>query len=452
MTTTTIGWPTWRICWVIVFGAFASGLDASVVNIGLESISRDLGADLAVTQWVASGYLLALALSLPVTGWLGRRFGVGRVWLASLAGFTVASGLCALAPDVRLLIVSRLLQGLAGGLLIPAGQTVLGRQVGAARLGRVMATLGIAVSVAPALGPLVGGLILHALPWPWLFAVNLPIGVAGLLLGLRYVPRGERGTAQRLDPGGLALVTTGLPLVVLAVTRWGETGRVDSIALVAAATGIAALAWFVRRTRAHPHPLLDLSLYRDPRYRAASLAAACTGALIFGSGIVVTLYFQLGRHLDVVQTGLGMLGFAGATAAVAPFTGRAVDRHGAAPVSLVGATLAVLTAAPFAWLPVDAPIIVVELLLAGFGGAVALAAMPTGIAAYKAVRPDQLADATTQVNILQRVGGSLGGAVFAVLIAARLPDANAAFHTGFLALGVGALGALGGALLIHRAS
>ena len=447
-----IGWQTWRVCWVIVFGAFASGLDASVVNIGLDAISRDLHSDLAVTQWVASGYLLALALSLPLTGWLGRRFGVGRVWLTALTAFTVASGLCAVASNVGVLIAFRVVQGLAGGLLIPAGQTVLGQLVGAARLGRVMATLGIAVSVAPALGPLAGGLILHTLSWPWLFAINLPIGLVGLLLGLRYVPRGRPAAPRRIDPGGLALISVGLPLVLFAVTRWGDTGRPDTAVLVAAALGLFALVWFVQRSRTHPRPLLDLSLYRNRLYRAASLASAFTGALIFGSGLVITLYFQLGRHLDVVATGLSLLGFAGASAAVAPLTGRAIDRFGPAPVSLLGAVLAVVSTAPFVFLPVDAPVAVVQPLLVVYGAAVVLVGMPTGIAAYKTVAPDQLSDATAQVNILQRVGGSLGGAVFVVLVASRLPNAESAFKIGFLAVSVGALGAVGTALLILRAT
>ncbi|WP_163549006.1 MFS transporter [Candidatus Frankia nodulisporulans] len=213
-----IGWPVWRLAGVIVFGAFASGLDASLANIGLKSISSDLGSTLATTQWVTSGYLLALAVSLPLSGWLGRRYGPGRVWLASLVAFTVASGLCAAAPTVSGLIALRVLQGLAGGLLIPAGQTVLGRAVGSARLGRVMATLGIVVAVAPALGPVIGGLILHGGSWRWLFAINLPIGAAGLALGLRYLPRGERGRAPHLDWPGLLLISTGLPALVYALT------------------------------------------------------------------------------------------------------------------------------------------------------------------------------------------------------------------------------------------
>ncbi|WP_020657536.1 DHA2 family efflux MFS transporter permease subunit [Amycolatopsis benzoatilytica] len=450
---TTVAAPidraTWRICWVIVFGAFASGLDASVVTIGLDSISRDLHADLSVTQWVASGYLLALALSLPLTGWLSRRFGAGRVWLVALAAFTVASGLCALAPEVGLLIVFRLLQGLAGGMLIPAGQTVLGQQVGAARLGRVMATLGIAVSVAPALGPLVGGVLLQSLSWPWLFAINLPIGAIGLALGLRYVPRGTPTETHRIDFAGLALVAAGLPLALFAVTSWGESGQLPWPILLPA---LGLLAWFVLRCRRHPHPLLDFSLYRNRLYRAASLAAAFNGALIFGSGIVVTLYFQIGRQLSFVGTGLSLLGFAGATAAAAPFTGRAVDRYGTAPVALAGAVLAVASTMPFAFLPANAPMAVVQLLLAGYGASVALVSMPMGIAAYKTVSPAKLPDAAAQVTILLRLGGSLGGAAFTVLIANHLPDVAAAFRLGFLAVSVGAGGALAAAWLVARAA
>ena len=178
-------WSAWRLAAVIAFGAFMSGLDASIVNVGLETIARDLNASIGTTQWAANGYLIALAVSLPVCGWLGRRVGVGRLWLVALAGFTVTSGLCALAGSIHQLIGLRVLQGLTAGLLIPAGQTVIGQAVGSRRLGVVMATLGVAVALAPALGPTLGGVVIHLASWPWLFLVNLPLGALALHLGLR---------------------------------------------------------------------------------------------------------------------------------------------------------------------------------------------------------------------------------------------------------------------------
>jgi EmrB/QacA subfamily drug resistance transporter len=447
-----LGWPVWRLSWIIVFGAFASGLDASLTNIGLDTISADLHSGLGLAQWVASGYLLALAVSLPVAGWLGRRCGVGRLWLAALAGFTVASGLCTVAPTIEVLIGLRVAQGLAGGLLIPAGQTVIGQAVGSERLGRVVATLGIAVTVAPALGPLVGGLILHGLSWRWLFAINLPIGAAGMVLGARYVPRGTAGQARPLDWLGMLYITTGLPALVYAFTEIGLGGAVARASVIAPMVGgTVVLAAFTVRTTRRPDPLIDLGLYRDRRYTAASVAAGFTGMILFGAGLVFPLYFLIGHHDSVVVTGLRLLGFGGATALVQPYTGRLTDHHGGGSVSAVGCALVVAASLPFAVMPLDAAPALIQFLLAVLGGSIALAAVPPGIVAYKTVRPDQLSDATTQVNIIQRVGGALGGALFSVLIARGLPDdPEAAFHHAFWAIVIaGLLGLLSTVRLRH---
>lgn len=182
----------WRVAGVVVFGAVMSMLDTSLVNIGLNSIATDLGAALDSAQWIASGYLLALAVTLPLCGWLGRQFGMDRVWLTALAGFTITSALCALAPNIGWLIGFRIAQGLAAGLLVPAGQTLLGQVAGPQRLGRVMSVVGIAVVAAPAIGPTVGGVMLANLDWEWLFLINIPFGLVAFVLGRRVLPRGKR--------------------------------------------------------------------------------------------------------------------------------------------------------------------------------------------------------------------------------------------------------------------
>ncbi|CAO5166373.1 MFS transporter [Frankia sp. AiPs1] len=429
-----IGWPVWRLAWVIVFGAFASGMDSSLANIGFAAISSDLDATLATTQWVTSAYLLALAVSLPLAGWLGRRSGPGRVWLTSLGAFTVASGLCAAAPTVASLIALRVLQGLAGGLLIPAGQTVLGRAVGPTRLGRVMATLGIVVTVAPALSPVIGGLVLQGGSWRWLFAINLPIGAVGLALGLRYVPRDRPGLAPQLDWPGLLLISFGLPALVYALTAWGDRGSLaHPVVLAALVVGMGALVGFAARSLRHREPLVDLRLYRRNQvYAAATATTGMTGMVLFGSGLVFPLYLQIGQDESILATGLRLLGLGGATALVQPWIGRLTDRHGGGVVSAVGCAMLVAVSATFALLPLDAGEATVQVTLALFGAATAVAAVPPGIAAYKTVSPDQLSDATTAVNIVQRVGGALGGAMFAVVIARSLPgDPRAAFHHAF---------------------
>lgn len=436
----------WRLAAVIVFGAFMSGLDASVVNVGLDSLARDLNADLGAAQWVTNGYLLALAVSLPVCGWLGRRVGVGRLWLTALAAFTISSGLCALAASVEALIALRVLQGLSAGLLIPAGQTLLGQAVGPGRLGRVMAVLGIAVTAAPAIGPVVGGVIVDGASWPWLFLINLPIGAAGLLLGWRYVPRGAAQRIGRLDVAGLALLTAGLPLLVYGLTVLGERRTAtDPAVVVPVIAGVAALAAYGLRARTVPCPVLDLRLFANRAYSAATATAAFTGASMFGAGLLYPLYFQIGRGEDPTTTGLLLISLSVGTIAMLPVSGRLVDRSGGGPISFLGGLAAIATTVPFAVLPTDVDGVLVQALLVLRGAAIAVAIVPAGTAAYKAVTAEQLPDATTQVNIAQRLGGALGGALFAVVLAAGLPTGiQGAFHASFWvlsaasALGVGA--------------
>lgn len=442
-----IPWPTWRLALVIVFGAFLSGLDASIVAVGLDTIARDLGSDLAAAQWVANGYLLAMGVSLPVCGWLGRRIGVGRLWLGALAAFTVASGLCALAGDVGWLIVLRVVQGIAAGLLIPAGQTILGQAVGPGRLGRVMSVLGVAVTAAPALGPLVGGLVVDAASWPWLFLINLPIGVVGLALGLRYVPRGEARTGAALDVAGLLLLSTGLPALVYGLTVWGDGGPAAGWV----GLGVAALAAYAWHSRRAAHPVLDLTLFADRTYSAAVVTAAFTGAALFGAALLFPLFFQVGRGADPFTSGVLLLSLSVGTIVVLPLSGRLVDRYGGGAVAVVGGIGCVATTLPFAVLPLATaePWVQVLLLLRGVG--IALAVVPAGTAAYAAVTRAQLPDATTQVNIVQRVGGALGGAVFAVVLAGRLAEGpETAFHAAFWWLtGASALGLVAAAGLLR---
>jgi len=448
-----IPWRVWRLASVIVFGAFMSGLDASVVNVGLDVIARDLHTSIDQAQWVANGYLLALAVSLPACAWLGRRIGVGRLWLIALTGFTLSSALCALAGDVAWLVGLRVAQGMCAGLLIPAGQTILGQAVGPHRLGRVMATLGIAVTLAPALGPTVGGLVIHAGSWPWMFLVNLPLGAAGLLLGLRFIPRGHAGEAPALDWVGLLLLSVGVPSLVYGLTTWAEHGT-PAVLLAAGPLNIGLLALFGYglRSRVRRDPVLDLRLFRNPGYTAAAVTAGFTGAAMFGAQLLYPLYFQIGRGAGVLSAGLMLLPLGLGTMVALPWSGRLVDRHGGGIVSVYGGLATVATTAPFAVMDLEADLVLVQALLLARGAAIAFAVVPTGTAAYKVVTTAQLPDATVQVNILMRLGGALGGALCATVLAAQLANGpTPALHSAFWWLTAASLLGLFGAVWLARA-
>ncbi|ORI17329.1 MFS transporter [Rhodococcus sp. 1168] len=431
---------------MIVFGAFMSGLDATIVNVGLDTIARDLGATLGQVQWVSSAHLIALGVSLPAAGWLGRRVGVGRMWLAALAAFTFTSAACAAAGNVETLIALRVAQGIAAGLLIPAGQTILGQAAGPGRLGRVMATLGLAVGLAPALGPVLGGLLLDRGSWPWLFLINVPIGLVGLVLGLRLIPRGARDSGERLDRVGLLLVTAGVPALVYGLNAWGEQRSILAPGVfMPIAVGGILVALFVRHARRHPDPILDLCLFRLPVFAAASVTTFANGAAMFGAFLLLPLYFQVGRGEEPLETGLLLIGLSVGTALTMPFVGSMIDKIGSGVVSVAGGLATIATTAPFVFLPLDTDELTIQVLLFARGIALALAIMPPTVAAYEAVSQRQLPDATSQINVLQRVGGAIGGSLLAVTVAGSMSSGTAsalqlsfAALTGFSALSLSA--------------
>ncbi|HYO18558.1 MAG TPA: DHA2 family efflux MFS transporter permease subunit, partial [Dermatophilaceae bacterium] len=319
----------WITTGVIAFGALMSGLDASVVNVGLNIIGQDLSASLASTQWITSAYLLALAGALPASGWLSREIGVGRLWLWALALFTIASGLCALAPSLGLLVAFRVLQGAAGGLLVSAGITILAQVAGPARMGRILAVIGVPTVLATALGPTLGALLIAHWSWPWLFLINLPIGAVGLLLGLRFVPRGDRAPTTPIDLPGLVLIAAGVPLLTYGITQAAARQSLTAPAVLGPlVAGAVVIALFVRRSLRRTSPLLDLRLFTNRVFAAAAFQMVFGGAALFGGMIVMPLYFQLQHQQPIVNVGLLLLPFGLGAAATFPLAGRLTDRFG----------------------------------------------------------------------------------------------------------------------------
>lgn len=422
----------WRVAWVIVLGAFMANLDTSLVNVGLDTISRDLRGSLSSVQWVTSGYLIALAGALPACAWLGRHLGMGRLWLYALVGFTVTSGLCAAAADLPALIVLRVAQGITGGLLLPAGQAVLGATAGPSRMGRVMNTVGLAVVLAPAIGPTVGGLLIDSLSWRWLFLVNVPIGLIAIALGLRCVPSGERGTAGRFDLPGFILVGSGLPLLVYGITAASQDGTLTSPAVLATllpgALGLAAFTCWSLRRRA---PLLNLRLLTNRVYSAAATLVFLTGAALFGGMIILPLYYELYRHKGVVATGLLMLAYGAGAALSMPLGGRLTDRLGGGITAVAGLVITIAATVPFAFLDASASLAGVEALQFVRGIGISLAGVPAVAAAYASVAREHIPDAAAQVNIFQRVGGALGSALLVVILDKQGATTTTAFHAVF---------------------
>ena len=191
-----------RVAIVVIVGAIMSILDTTIVNVALESLSHDLDAPLSTIQWVASGYLLALASVIPLTGWAAERFGARRVWMTMVSAFVVTSALCGAAWSAESLIAFRVLQGLAGGMIMPIGMITLAQAAGPQRIGRVMSVVGVPMLLAPVLGPVLGGVLVTHLSWRWIFFVNLPIGLVGLVLAAKLLPAGRAEGRDGAARGG----------------------------------------------------------------------------------------------------------------------------------------------------------------------------------------------------------------------------------------------------------
>src|SRR5690348_8665267 len=290
---------------VVVLGAIMSILDTTVVNVALNTLARDFDTDLPTIQWVVTGYTLALATVIPVTGWAADRFGTKRLYMLSIGLFVLGSALSGLAWSAESLIGFRILQGLGGGMLMPCGMTILTRAAGPQRVGRVMAIIGVPMLLGPILGPILGGWLVDSVSWRWIFFINLPIGIAALTLSLRVLPRDIAQRAHRLDALGLLLLSPGLAALIYGLAETNAAGGFGSArVLVPALAGLALLAAFVRHGLRTPDALIDLRLFANRTFAAASGTLVLVIIAVFGGMLLLPLYLQVVRGESAMDTGL----------------------------------------------------------------------------------------------------------------------------------------------------
>jgi EmrB/QacA subfamily drug resistance transporter len=416
----------WKIAGVVILGMTMSILDTTIVNVALDTLGRDLHSTIAQIQWVVTGYLLALAAVIPLTGWAARRFGAKRVYLVSIGLFTIGSALCGVAESSTSLILFRVLQGIGGGMIMPVAQMIMAEVAGPKRMGRVMGIVVMPAMLAPILGPVVGGLILQNLHWSWIFFVNVPIGVVAGILGYRMLPESNLGEAGKLDWIGLTLLAVSMPLVVYGLSEIAIKESFTAPAVVGPIiAGVVLAAIFGRHALRAERPLLDVRLYANRIFAAASLTTFGLGAALFGAMILVPLYYQEVRHESIILTGalVGPQGFG--MLLVAPWIARMTERFGAGRVAFAGVTVLTLSSLPLAFIGADTSILFISVVLLVRGVGIGLSFIPTTTVAFAALRTDQLSDATPQLNVLQRVGGAIGVAVLSVV----LQRASAGAHT-----------------------
>ncbi len=411
----------WVISGVVILGMIMSILDTTIVNVALRTLGHELHSNIAQVQWVVTGYLLSLGAVIPVTGWASRRWGARRVYLVSLVLFTAGSAACGLSSSLTSLVVFRVLQGVGGGMIMPVAQLIMAQIAGPQRMGRVMGVVSMPAMLAPIFGPVVGGAILEHLHWSWIFFVNVPVGVVAFALAWRMLPQTDSGEAGPLDVVGLALLPTGAAAIVYGLSKLGSGASLGSTTVLAplvagVVLSIAFTLHALRVERAGGRALLDVRLYANRVFSGASFTTFGLGAALFGAMVLVPLYYQEVRGESIINTGL-LNAPQGIGALVAmPIAGRLTDRFGGGRIALVGVSLLCVSTIPLAFVGAHSSIVGLSALLVVRGVSIGLSFMPAMTAAFASMRPDQLSDATPQINVLMRLGSAIGVAILAVVL------------------------------------
>jgi EmrB/QacA subfamily drug resistance transporter len=333
---------------VATVGLIMAVLDTTIVNVALDTLSDDLHAPLSTIQWVSTGYLLSLAAVIPLSGWVTERFGSKPTWIACIALFALGSGLCALATSAGELIAFRVLQGLGGGMLMPVGFTLIAQSAGPHRVGRALALVGVPILLAPIFGPIIGGLIVDNAAWQWIFVVNVPIAIVAIVLAVRLLPSGAgRADAGKLDWLGAALLCPGLTGIVFGLSETESQGGIDHpIAFGPIVAGVALVALFTRHSLRMARPLIEVRLFRSPGFRAAASTTFLLGAALFGTLLILPLYYQVDRGESALSAGLLLAPQGIGAALMLPISGRLTDRIGGGRVVIAGCSLIAWDSAP----------------------------------------------------------------------------------------------------------
>lgn len=422
-----LGSGVWKVVWVAAIGSFMAQLDATVVNVSLASLASDLHVGLSAIQWVTSGYLLALALMLPLNGWLVDRIGAKALYLWCFAAFSLTSLLCGLAWSAPSLIVFRILQGMAGGLLAPMAQMMIARSAGR-RMAQVVSVAALPVLLAPLLGPVVAGAILQFASWRWLFLINLPVGALALALAFAFLPDDREETRPRpLDLVGLALLSPGLVLFLYGSDHLG--GRIGVTALAAAAV-MFALFWRTARAKGDA-ALIDLRLLRTGTFSASIAAMFMVNGIAFAGQMLVPVYLVRACGLSPSRTGLLLAPLGLGMMCTYPFMGRLTQRFGVRKLAACGALLALAGTLPLVFLAhggLIVPVLAVSLFVRGAG--VSAIGIPSITSGYASVARRDLPMATTAMNIVQRLGGPTLTTLCATFLGWRMAAAVPASPSG----------------------
>jgi DHA2 family multidrug resistance protein len=404
----------------VMLGVFMAIIDMTVVNVALPTIAGNLGCSLDDAAWIATGYILAAVIVMPLNGWLTAYFGRKTFYCGAIALFTIASLFCGLTHDIVMLTICRMLQGLGGGVLQPTAQAILFETFGARRSGAAMAIFGIGIMVAPALGPVLGGYIVDNGSWPLIFLINVPIGILTFLMALAFVPtphyieRSRRG----IDWRQIGLLALGLIALQYVLERGQHEDWWDSptIVMLAIISGLSLLSFGVMTLR-DKFPVVNLRIFRIPSFSLGNVTLFVLGFGLFGSELIVPLFFQSILGMTALDSGMALIPGAIATAVAMVATTRIVNRFDPRFPLVIGALCAAWANWQLGGLTEAAGMddTFLPRMMVGFG--MGLMFVPLTQLTLQAVPREEIASATGLSQLVRQLGGSLGVAIIMTVLA-----------------------------------
>src|SRR5512136_2393694 len=425
--------PKWKVLISVIFGIFMVILDTTVVNVAFQTLRAEYGATLNDAQWIISIYVLALGISTPLAGFFSERFGMKQTYLTGIGIFVIGSLLCGLAPSLPFLIAARALQGFGGGIATPLSIAFLLRTFPPSEQGLALGIFGIAVLVAPAIGPMLGGILVDLGWWRAIFFINPPIGLVGIFLGSRFLPNFKSGHKPRLDLWGLITEIIGFGAVLYAASIAANVGWTSPEVLKwFAVSAIGLTAFAIVELFIAKEPLLDLRLFRKRIFTNASVLGYVSVIALFGAEFLMPIYLQSVRGISALETGLILVPMAITGAIATVIAGRLYDRVGPRLLMGFGFGVLVINTWQLSQLQGDTSLSWIVFLLALRGVALGATVQTTLVTALSVVPLKQVAIGSSLINATRQVVQAIGVAVLATVLASTLSPQVAALEQQFL--------------------
>jgi EmrB/QacA subfamily drug resistance transporter len=406
----------WLALLVVVFGTFMAILDTSIVNIAIPKMMAVFGVSTEDIKWVLTAYMLTMGTVIPLTGYLGDRFGNKKVYIWALVAFTIGSALCGFAWSNTAMIVARIIQALGGGMIMPVSMAIIYQIIPPEERGTALGVWGIAAMAAPAIGPTISGYIVEHLDWRLIFTINIPVGIVGVILAAILLDELPKRPVKSFDYLGFITAATGLGCILYVLGEGTSIDWSDFKNVFLMLTGFFCLVLFVVNELTHEDPLLDLRILKIWTFSLSIMISSTITVALFGGIFLLPLFLQNLQGLTAMQTGMMMFPSALMTAFTMPIGGKLFDKFGAKPVVIPGLILLTFSTYALSKITMDtsSSVIVGITMLRGLG--MGLSMMPASTAGMNAVPPYLVSRASALSNVIRQVAGSLGITVLTTIM------------------------------------